>query len=213
MYGEAGGLKTVAYLEADQLVYDDAEKQHFRILLSPQQPQPDQPHASQQNLSSAYDVPPNWLKLIRDPPSAMFIVRQTFNNRSMETAADVHIQVWNESSCLQQDTISFTKEDKHRDTDIRNLCTDVRKNSSSSASPVPLTAAALEKGLKSTSLLVAGASVMFANWAHGFQRHSNQLPLFNQVKCNMNLSGSLLVRTIHVYCIRIHVMRTYNFTS
>ena len=46
--------------------------------------------------------------------------------------------------------------------------------------PTPLTARQLDDGLKSASLLVAGASLLFAKWARNFQRHSNALPRFDQ---------------------------------
>ena len=48
------------------------------------------------------------------------------------------------------------------------------------AAPTPLTARQLDDGLKSASLLVAGASLLFAKWARDFQRHSNALPRFDQ---------------------------------
>jgi len=47
--------------------------------------------------------------------------------------------------------------------------------------PSNFSAEKLDEGLKSTGLLVAGASMMFARWANGFQKHANQLPLFDQV--------------------------------
>ncbi|MCY3812070.1 MAG: DUF1214 domain-containing protein [Gammaproteobacteria bacterium] len=46
--------------------------------------------------------------------------------------------------------------------------------------PTPLTPRQLDDGLKSASLLVAGASLLFAKWARDFQRHSNALPRFDQ---------------------------------
>lgn len=45
--------------------------------------------------------------------------------------------------------------------------------------PSPLTPQRLDEGLKSASTLVAGASILFAKWARDFQKHSNQLPLFD----------------------------------
>ena len=50
--------------------------------------------------------------------------------------------------------------------------------------PTPLTPQQLDEGLKSASLLVAGASLMFAKWARDFQRHSNALPRFDQEVSN-----------------------------
>lgn len=37
----------------------------------------------------------------------------------------------------------------------------------------------IDEGLKSVSALVAGASLLFAKWARDFQKHSNELPLFD----------------------------------
>lgn len=45
--------------------------------------------------------------------------------------------------------------------------------------PTPLTAKMLDDGLKSASTLVAGASLLFAKWARDFQKHANQLPMFD----------------------------------
>ena len=45
--------------------------------------------------------------------------------------------------------------------------------------PQPLTPEAIDEGLKSAGTLVAGASLLFARWARGFQKHSNALPRFD----------------------------------
>lgn len=37
----------------------------------------------------------------------------------------------------------------------------------------------LDEGLNTASLFVAGAPMLFSKWAKGFQRHTNQLPLFD----------------------------------
>jgi hypothetical protein len=50
--------------------------------------------------------------------------------------------------------------------------------------PRPLTAQQLDEGLRHASTLVAGASLLFAKWAQDFQRHSNQLPRFDQERSN-----------------------------
>lgn len=42
----------------------------------------------------------------------------------------------------------------------------------------------IDQGLKSTSMLVAGASLLFAKWAQEFQQHSNQLPQFDIERSN-----------------------------
>lgn len=56
----------------------------------------------------------------------------------------------------------------------------------------------LDDGLKSTGLLVAGASMMFARWAHGFQKHKNKLPLFDQATSD-NVGGDPNIRYYHSY--------------
>jgi hypothetical protein len=45
--------------------------------------------------------------------------------------------------------------------------------------PGQLTPVMVDEGLKTASLFVAGAPVLFARWANGFQKHTNQLPLFD----------------------------------
>jgi hypothetical protein len=45
--------------------------------------------------------------------------------------------------------------------------------------PAPVTPARIDEGLKTASLFIAGAPLLFARWAKGFQRHTNQLPLFD----------------------------------
>jgi hypothetical protein len=53
------------------------------------------------------------------------------------------------------------------------------ENISGMSAPGPLTAAMVDEGLKTASLFVAGASLLFARWAKDFQRHTNRLPQFN----------------------------------
>jgi len=45
--------------------------------------------------------------------------------------------------------------------------------------PDAITPASIDEGLKTASLFVAGAPLLFARWAKGFQKHTNQLPLFD----------------------------------
>ncbi|MCE2532078.1 MAG: DUF1214 domain-containing protein [Acidimicrobiia bacterium] len=42
-----------------------------------------------------------------------------------------------------------------------------------------LTARALDEGLRKAGALVAGAPLLFTKWARDFQKHSNQLPMFD----------------------------------
>ena len=43
----------------------------------------------------------------------------------------------------------------------------------------PLTPEQIDEGLRSAGTLVAGAAMLFANWARGFQKHTNTLPMFD----------------------------------
>ena len=45
--------------------------------------------------------------------------------------------------------------------------------------PRPLTPEQIDEGLRSAGTLVAGAAMLFANWARGFRKHSNTLPMFD----------------------------------
>lgn len=46
--------------------------------------------------------------------------------------------------------------------------------------PGHVTPQLIDQGLRDASMLVAGASLLFAKWARDFQAHSNQLPMFDQ---------------------------------
>jgi hypothetical protein len=50
--------------------------------------------------------------------------------------------------------------------------------------PGPLTPTLVDEGLKTASLFVGGASLLFARWAREFKKHPNQLPLFDPEKSN-----------------------------
>lgn len=45
--------------------------------------------------------------------------------------------------------------------------------------PDPITPEQVDEGLKSAALFVAGAPFLFAKWAKGFQKHTNNLPIFD----------------------------------
>ncbi len=53
------------------------------------------------------------------------------------------------------------------------------------AIPAPLDPARLAAGLDSTAMLVQGASMLFAAWTEGFQKHTNQLPRFDPAVSTM----------------------------
>jgi hypothetical protein len=50
--------------------------------------------------------------------------------------------------------------------------------------PGPLTTRQLDEGLKTASMFVGGASLLFTRWANDFKKHVNQLPLFDPEKSN-----------------------------
>jgi hypothetical protein len=64
--------------------------------------------------------------------------------------------------------------------------------------PSALTAAQLEDALRTSGMFVAGASMMFARWAKGFQAHTNQLPLFDQATSDA-AGGDPKIRYYHSY--------------
>ncbi|MFC2129494.1 hypothetical protein ACFLQX_01805 [Bacteroidota bacterium] len=53
------------------------------------------------------------------------------------------------------------------------------KNTSGSEQPAPLTTRQVDEGLKTASMFVGGAPLLFTKWARGFQKHINQLPQFD----------------------------------
>ncbi|HTX87385.1 MAG TPA: DUF1214 domain-containing protein [Bacteroidales bacterium] len=53
------------------------------------------------------------------------------------------------------------------------------RNLDERTAPDPVTPAMIDEGLKTASFFVAGASMLFARWAKGFQDHTNRLPLFS----------------------------------
>ena len=93
---------------------------------------------------------PNWLPMAVN--SGTLIVRQTFLDRKTEQPADLIIERISRDS---EDNITVHNQ------------------------PSELTPKILDEGLRSTSTLVAGASLLFAKWARDFSSHSNQLPLFD----------------------------------
>lgn len=50
--------------------------------------------------------------------------------------------------------------------------------------PDPVTPQMIDEGLKTASFFVAGAGLLFARWAHGFQKHTNRLPMFDPETSN-----------------------------
>jgi hypothetical protein len=64
--------------------------------------------------------------------------------------------------------------------------------------PQPLTCEQLDEALKTSGMFVAGASMMFARWSYGFQKHPNTLPLFDQETSN-KAGGDPNIRYYHSY--------------
>jgi hypothetical protein len=50
--------------------------------------------------------------------------------------------------------------------------------------PDPVSPEQIDEGLKTASMFVAGASLLFARWAKGFQQHTNRLPQFDPAVSN-----------------------------
>ncbi len=50
--------------------------------------------------------------------------------------------------------------------------------------PKPLTSKSVDEGLNLASTFVTGASMIFARWAEGFEKHTNTLPLMDPDKSN-----------------------------
>ena len=61
-----------------------------------------------------------------------------------------------------------------------------------------LTPAKLDSGLRTAGLFVAGAPLLFARWASGFQKHINELPLFDPEKRN-HAGGDANILYYHSY--------------
>jgi hypothetical protein len=158
-YGSAGGRRTVAYLEASQLHYDDDTQKEFRIVLAAEYTR------------EVQRVAPNWLRLDASVSEAMFVVRETFGDRTKELPMSVSIQ------CVGERHDALTAQ---------------------SVVPSQLTAEQLCNALHSTTLLVAGATTMFAKWARDFQYHTNTLPLFDQQRSDQ-AGGDPNIRYFHSY--------------
>jgi len=65
-------------------------------------------------------------------------------------------------------------------------------------SPQNVTPAMIDEGLKTASMFVGGAALMFSRWANGFKGHANKLPLFDPEKSN-NAGGDASIIYYHSY--------------
>lgn len=75
------------------------------------------------------------------------------------------------SMLMVRQTFLKRKEEAPAEMEIENL--DGRK------APQPINPKLVDEGLKMAGLFVAGAPMLFSKWAKGFQKHSNELPLFD----------------------------------
>lgn len=53
------------------------------------------------------------------------------------------------------------------------------ENMDGRTAPAPVTPKMMDESLKSASMFIAGAPLLFARWAKGFKKHPNSLPLFD----------------------------------
>ncbi|NRA40682.1 MAG: DUF1214 domain-containing protein [Pseudomonadales bacterium] len=111
----------------------------------------------------------NWLPMV--PESGTLVVRQTYLDRASEVPAELHIE---RVSIDSQQNVTV-----HNETSA-------------------LTPEILDAGLRSTSTLVAGASILFAKWARDFQKHGNALPRFDQAVSD-NAGGDPNIVYYHSY--------------
>lgn len=87
------------------------------------------------------------------------------------------LKIEDESTMVMiRQTFGDRKKEKAADLRIENL--DGRR------APENLTPARIDEGLKAAAMFVAGAPLLFARWAQGFQKHTNKLPLFSPETSN-----------------------------
>jgi len=171
-YGAKGGLQTIDYIDANDLIYEDDDSDCSKESIGLRRTSNDDSKGKYFKIILSKDRPVganNWLRLSSEIPEAMFIVRQTFGKRHLETPASLQISLYGEAK-------------EETQTDIGDI----------------LTAQHLDDGLQSASVLVAGASAMFAKWAYDFQSHQNQLPLFDPIR-SLKAGGDPNIRYYHSY--------------
>ena len=115
---------------------------------------------------SSREQPGNWLPMT--PHSGTLIIRQTFLDRSSEVPAELEIE---------RVHLGGPRGEEGREGSGAERAV-------GGARPGHVTPALVDAGLRSASTLVAGASLLFAKWARDFQRHSNELPMFDQEVSN-----------------------------
>jgi len=96
---------------------------------------------------------------------------------SKEPRGDNWLKIEDDTSLLiVRQTFYDKSEEKAADIIIENL--DGR------FAPDPVDPARIDEGLNTAAMFVAGAPLLFARWAKGFQDHTNQLPLFDPATSN-----------------------------
>eukprot|EP00924_Labyrinthula_sp_SR-Ha-C_P002280 maker-scaffold_19-snap-gene-6.0-mRNA-1 protein AED:0.01 eAED:0.01 QI:28/1/1/1/1/1/2/110/468 len=120
----------------------------------------------------------NWLRSDGEVTDGLVIVRQTFERRDVEIEAEISIKrigEWTDGKFVEvnEDVVDWDERDR-------------------------LTADHLVASLEKSVLFVAGASFMFTTWAKGFQKHVNQLPLFDVERSN-RVGGDPAIRYYHSY--------------
>lgn len=89
--------------------------------------------------------------------------------------------------------------DRERETPAELTLRRVGKDGASiDAAPTPLTCERIDKQLLSAARLVCGAVGLFTSWSVGFQKHENELPLFEQ-KTAMAAHGDPNITYYHSY--------------
>jgi hypothetical protein len=72
------------------------------------------------------------------------------------------------------------------------------ENLNGQTAPGPITPKMMDEGLKTASMFIAGAPLLFTRWAKGFQKHPNQLPLFDP-KVSNAAGGDASIIYYHSY--------------
>lgn len=73
---------------------------------------------------------------------------------------------------------TFFDRDREEPAEVEIMNMDGRKH------PEPLTPEQIDEGLKTASMFIAGAPMLFSRWVKGFRKHTNQLPQFDPAASN-----------------------------
>lgn len=174
-YGKAGGLETVDSRESNDLEQIDGV---ITILVGAE------------NVNNSK----NFLKVDHSLIEGLVMVRQTFKLREKEVPAACKIVKLGEFSYDEKTNklsdFKACQEEKEGNHD-KDINIKFNENDKLSCEHVV-------EALETTALFVTGASLMFSNWAYGFQKHVNQLPLFDVERSN-KVGGDPTIRYYHSY--------------